>query len=169
MMLYHGSNVEIDRVDLNKCRPYKDFGRGFYLTTMKGQAFQMAKRVSRIYGGLPCVTCFEFDENAFDDDDIHVRTFDHAMKEWALFVINNRNRNLVITDDTEHNQDNRYDIVIGCVANDDLALLFRQFSSGLIGAATLVKEMEYKKLTDQYSFHSEKALYYLKRIGCLYE
>jgi hypothetical protein len=33
--LYHGSNIEIARIDLSKCRPYKDFGRGFY-TTLNG-------------------------------------------------------------------------------------------------------------------------------------
>ena len=27
MILYHGSNVEIDTIDLGKCRPYKDFGK----------------------------------------------------------------------------------------------------------------------------------------------
>ena len=32
MILYHGSNLEIDVIDLNKCRPNKDFGKGFYLT-----------------------------------------------------------------------------------------------------------------------------------------
>lgn len=35
MRLYHGSNVEIDTVDLSKCMPYKDFGRGFYTTTLE--------------------------------------------------------------------------------------------------------------------------------------
>ena len=35
MILYHGSNVEIDEIDLNKCKKYKDFGQGFYCTTIK--------------------------------------------------------------------------------------------------------------------------------------
>lgn len=26
MILYHGSNCDIDKVDLSKCKPYKDFG-----------------------------------------------------------------------------------------------------------------------------------------------
>jgi hypothetical protein len=54
MILYHGSNIEIEDIDLAKCRPFKDFGRGFYLTTKKDQAQKMANRVSRIYGGSPC-------------------------------------------------------------------------------------------------------------------
>lgn len=35
MKLYHGSNVEIDSINLAMCRPYKDFGKGFYLTDLK--------------------------------------------------------------------------------------------------------------------------------------
>jgi hypothetical protein len=63
------------------------------------------------------------------------------------------------------NRDAKYDIVIGPVANDDLALLFRQFTDGWIDVAVLAKEMEYKKLTDQYSFHTPKAIASLFFIG----
>lgn len=38
MILYHGSNTAIDGIDLNRCRPYKDFGREFYLTDIREQA-----------------------------------------------------------------------------------------------------------------------------------
>ena len=30
--LYHDSNVKIEKIDLKKSRPNKDFGRGFYLS-----------------------------------------------------------------------------------------------------------------------------------------
>ena len=30
MKLYHGSNIEIDVIDLNRGRRGKDFGKGFY-------------------------------------------------------------------------------------------------------------------------------------------
>ena len=30
MKLYHGSNTKIDSINLAMCRPYKDFGTGFY-------------------------------------------------------------------------------------------------------------------------------------------
>ena len=32
MKLYHGSNIEIEVIDLTKGRKGKDFGRGFYLS-----------------------------------------------------------------------------------------------------------------------------------------
>lgn len=52
--LYHGSNVGIATIDLCKCSPNKDFGRGFYLIDIREQAVQMAQRRTRIAGwGTP--------------------------------------------------------------------------------------------------------------------
>lgn len=51
MRLYHGSNIVIDSINLAMCRPYKDFGKGFYLTDIKEQAEKMAVRVSKIHSG----------------------------------------------------------------------------------------------------------------------
>lgn len=50
MILYHSSNLKIDVIDLTKCKPYKDFGQGFYCTTIKKQAEFMAERVVRRQG-----------------------------------------------------------------------------------------------------------------------
>ena len=159
MILYHGTNCSIGKIDLNKCRPYKDFGKDFYLTTIKEQAEKMARRVSRIYGESPIVNAFIYDIDA-DNSDINIKSFPTSTEEWARFVINNRNG---MNSEEDNNSDNKYDIVIGPVANDDLALLFRQFSNGMIEIDTLIREMKYKKLTDQYSFHTERALKYLTK------
>lgn len=169
MKLYHGSNLEIQEIDLAKCRPYKDFGQGFYLTTLPEQAIKMAKRVSRIYGGTPCTTIFDFKDSSLEEPKFSKRIFQNPSKEWALFVINNRNRDFKDDADKECNLDLKYDLVTGPIANDDLALLFRQFSNELISVDTLVKEMEFKKLTNQYSFHTPKSLAYLEKAGVLYE
>lgn len=75
MILYHGSNMKIEEIDLNKCRPFKDFGQGFYCTAIREQAELMAKRVARIYGGNPEITIFEFDESIFNDRKINSKTF----------------------------------------------------------------------------------------------
>lgn len=45
MILYHGSNCEIEKIDLTMCKPYKDFGQSFYLTTLLTQAREMARKV----------------------------------------------------------------------------------------------------------------------------
>ena len=165
MRLYHGSNTKFDDVDFSKCRPYKDFGKGFYTTEIREQAKKMAKRVSRIYGGRPYVAEYELDESVFNDEKIKVKIFEKPTKEWALFVINNRSRDFRPEIDNNNNVDNKYDLVVGPVANDDLALLFRQFSGGLIDVDVLVREMKFKQLTNQYSFHTERALKYLIKAG----
>lgn len=63
MRLYHGSNIVIDNINLAMCRPYKDFGQGFYLTDIEEQAQKMAIRVARIYRKTPTVNVYEIDDN----------------------------------------------------------------------------------------------------------
>ena len=50
-MVYHGSNVKIDKIDLNKSHKYKDFGKGFYVTAIKEQAILMAKQTVKLIRG----------------------------------------------------------------------------------------------------------------------
>lgn len=38
MILYHGTYIDIRSIDLDRCMPYKDFGKGFYLTDIEQQA-----------------------------------------------------------------------------------------------------------------------------------
>ena len=164
MLLYHGSNQEIVTVDLSCCKPYKDFGRGFYLTTIEEQAKLMAKRTARIFGGFPAVTAYTFDAMAMSEHDLSVKVFSEPTAEWALFVLNNRNRDFYDHADLCSNHDNKFDIVTGPVANDDIALLFRTFANGYIDMEALVNGMKYKNLSDQYSFHTERSIAFLSKV-----
>ena len=40
ILLYHGSYIEIPKIDLNKCTKGLDFGKGFYLTSSYEQALR---------------------------------------------------------------------------------------------------------------------------------
>lgn len=155
MKLYHGSNTVIEQIELSKCKPFKDFGQGFYLTEIREQAEQMAKRTSAIYGGEPVVTEFEFDETALNT--LSVKTFEKPSEEWALFIMANRDRN-------EAHPIHCYDVVIGPVADDTIATLFRNFDDGIIDLQMLVNGLKYKKVSSQYLFHSAQAIKYLRRI-----
>lgn len=165
MRLYHGSNIVIDSINLAMCRPYKDFGRGFYLTDIKEQAEKMAVRVSKIYGGSPIVSTFEIQDGFRKIDGIKVKDFGlETTEEWAKFVMNNRNRTFTNVKDTLCNKDNKYDIVIGPVADDNMALLFRQYENEIIDFKTLLAGMIYKKTSSQYSFHTEKSIKFLRKV-----
>ncbi len=158
MKLFHGSNTPVKTIDFVKCKPYKDFGCGFYLTEIERQAVLMAKRTASIYGDEPVVTVFEFDEKAaFNDPDLTIKRFDEPNEEWALFVMNNRSR-------TQAHPVHGYDIVIGPVADDTIATLFRNFDDGIIDLPTLVNGLKFKEISSQYFFHSQKAAAYLKAL-----
>jgi len=163
VILFHGSNTDIAHIELSRCRPNKDFGKGFYLTTIREQAVRMAQRVSRMYGGSPILNIYEFDDENDILNSLNVRQFDGPSVEWAKFVIANRNSSRKADHQEDSNIDCRFDLVIGPIANDDLALLFRQFSEGTISVDILVNEMKFKKLTDQYSFHTEKSIALLRK------
>ena len=67
MKLYHGLNVEVDIIDLNRGRRGKDFGKGFYANPDYKQAVEFCSNVIRREGcGVPTVTTFEFDESALE-------------------------------------------------------------------------------------------------------
>jgi hypothetical protein len=165
MILYHGSNVDIKNISLSACRPYKDFGRGFYLTDIPEQAERMAERVARIYGGEPVLNLFEVEDSFLNLDYLNVKNFgEETSEEWARFVMNNRNRDFDDYSNPLSNHDSKYDVVIGPVADDNMAMLFRQYEDELIDYDTLLKGMIYKKTSSQYSFHTPAAISLLRKV-----
>lgn len=166
MILYHGSNTKVDKVDFSKCRKYKDFGQGFYCTTIQKQAEFMAIRTTkRMKIGMPVVNVFELNESIFQDKNIRIKKFSNIpSEEWARFILNNRDISFKNMDSLECNVDNKYDLVIGPVADDDIVALLWQVKDSLSTVSEIVDKLKYKELTDQYSFHTEKALKYLKGV-----
>lgn len=168
MTLYHGTNLDIQSIDLTLCRPYKDFGKGFYTTELLKQAQKMANRVARIYGGTPVVNVYEVPDGLLRNTELNIMDFGNVpSKDWALFVMNNRNKDFTDYEKANCNLDCKYDIVSGPIADDDMTMLFRQYQNGMISLDMLLKGMTYKKTTSQYSFHTEKAVKFLKKVGVL--
>jgi len=154
VILYHGSNCEIAQIDLSKCKPYKDFGQSFYLTTLLSQAQEMANKVAARFGGKPVVNAFDF--NLDSANTLLIKEFVSPDREWAEFVMANRSRS------AEHPADT-YDLIIGPVANDDIATLFRTYAMNIITIDDLVRGLEYRKLNNQYAFRTEKAIALLQK------
>lgn len=155
MILYHGSNTIIDRIELAKSRPNKDFGRGFYLSADEKQAKEMAVFKSMQLGGDPVVTEFDFDEAGMTDKSLRIKIFEDYSEEWADFVFANR----------EGLPTEQYDIVYGPIANDKIGLQIRKLKDGSIDRAEFLNRLKYMKgITFQYFFGSETAVKRLTRI-----
>ena len=168
MMLYHGTNIDIQTIDLASCRPYKDFGRGFYTTDILEQAQKMAKRVAKIYGGNPIVNMYEIADNYMEYSGLNTLNFGKIPSEkWAVFVMNNRSKTFTDFGSQDCNFDFKYDIVAGPIADDDMTVLFRQYQNSLISLQALLNGMTFRETTSQYSFHTEKAICLLKKVGVL--
>lgn len=159
MILYHGSNVDIETIDLSKSKPYKDFGKGFYLSADKEQATRMAEqRTSIELIGRPVVNQFAFDESSLSDGSLKVLSFDDYSVEWAKFVLRIRDYN--VRQPCHH-----YDVVYGPIADDGVTFQLRRYKAGAISIEQLVEELKYSKgITYQYFFGTELAISKLKKL-----
>lgn len=152
MKLYHGSNLRIDEIDLAKSKPYKDFGKVFYLSADRNQAMEMAGFKSLISGGDPIVTRFEFDESGLYSSDLKIKRFISYSDEWLDFIIANR----------EGRKVEKFDFVYGPIADDKVGFQLRRYKEEVIDKAELLERLKYMKgITFQYFFGSEDAIKYL--------
>ncbi len=157
MKLYHGTNIDFDHIDINKSKPNKDFGRGFYLSADYEQAKNMADiKVEQMETGMPLVQ--EYSISEIEMKSLKCMTFDDYTEEWAKFILLNRNNPSAVP---AHD----YDIVIGPIADDRVGVQLWKYESQLIDLPTLIKRLKYMKgITFQYFFGTECAIKLLKRI-----
>ena len=156
MILYHGTNIDFKAIDFDKCVPFKDFGKGFYLTDIREQAEALAQKKSRLFGGSPIVQEYVFIPEDAEKAGLKMLCFETPSKEWAEFIFSNRNRN----SDFHHD----YDIIYGPIANDGVAYLLGRYEEGSINLDELAKELEFRDLNNQYYFGTKKAIELLKRL-----
>lgn len=83
MKLYHGSTIDISEIDLLKSKPNKDFGKGFYLSADKQQAYEMASYKAAQLDLSPIVNTYEFDERALTNETFRVKQFDDYSEEMG--------------------------------------------------------------------------------------
>ena len=160
MKLYHGSNVVVKNPDLNYSNRARDFGSGFYLTSSLEQAVSWARhRTYLSKTGKPTITVFELDDNYVNN--LLVKKYDSANKEWLEFITKNRTN--------EESIKNDYDIIIGPVANDNTTPVINLYLSNIIDFEVAIKELKTFVLKDQYVIKTNKALDYLKYEGVIYD
>ena len=160
MIIYHGSNLVVEKPKLIAQNRYLDFGYGFYTTTNKVQAISFADKVyKRINEGSRQVSIYEIDEEKLFAE-CSVLRFDAPNEAWLDFVAENRSGNYEGED---------YDVVYGPVANDDVYTTFTLYQSGALTKEQTLETLKIKKLYDQMVFTTEKALSFLKFVGTIPE
>jgi hypothetical protein len=152
MMVFHGSNIGFDRVSLDFAKERRDFGRGFYTTTIREQAKGWAEILNyrnRQDG------CFLYEFKFQKTNNLRIKSFNGVTKEWLDFIIENRLKGGI-----QHS----FDVVIGPVANDRTVNTIGLYLAGDYFWDEALRRLEYFKLNDQVSLHTEKALSCLRFI-----
>lgn len=109
-------------------RDFLDFGRGFYLTTMRQQAVNYAERF-RLRGKTAVLNEYLLDEAIYQN--CKVKSFLHYDEEWLDFVMAGRNG-----EDTGD-----WDIVIGGIANDRVFRTIDLYFAGDMTKADALKKL----------------------------
>jgi hypothetical protein len=152
MILYHGSNIRFDNVLLSVSKDRRDFGKGFYMTTVKSQAENWAA-VLNYRSKKDGLFLYEFE--LINTEQLSIKKFTGISKEWLDFIAENR-----IKGGVQHN----FDVVTGPVANDKTMDSIGLYLSNTINADEALVRLAYMNTNDQVSIHTEKALFNLKFI-----
>jgi hypothetical protein len=158
MIVYHGSDVVVEKPILLSPKRTLDFGAGFYTTTNKKQAMSFAHKVMlRNDSQTKAVSMYEVDFDKIDST-LDVLKFDAPNAEWLDFVFANRQGIY---------KGKQYDVVIGVVADDTIYRVFSLYEAGLLTREETIKRLKIRKLYNQVTFCTEKALSHLRYSGQL--
>ena len=156
MILYHGSNVIVDQPKLIRQNRYLDFGFGFYTTTNREQAVNFAQKVTdRRKMGEATLNIYSVNE-AVAFQECKVLQFDSPDEAWLDFVAANRQGTY---------QGEKYDLIYGAVANDDVYRTIALYMTGVLDKEQTLSSLKIRKLFNLLVFATEKSLQYLKFEG----
>lgn len=167
MILYHGSYCEVREPDLRQCARYKDFGRGFYVTTSRKQARSFAQISIRraIANGIAnedqnygIVSSFRF----CLDEKLSVKIYAKADAEWLHCIVGHRKMKAFSEIVRELRE---FDIIAGKIANDNTNATITTYMAGVFGIVgtrsaddLCIGLLLPDRLQDQFCFRTSKAL-----------
>ncbi|MBX4267998.1 DUF3990 domain-containing protein [Clostridium estertheticum] len=158
MIIYHGSDMVVDRPALLASKRTLDFGMGFYTTTSKNQAISFSQKVMLRNGSQnKSVSMYEINFAKIKNT-LEVLSFNDPNGEWLDFVFSNRQGIY---------NGKQYDVVIGAVADDTIYRIFSLYEAELLDREETLKRLKIRKFYDQVNFCTEKALTCLHYIGQL--
>ncbi|MDO4765606.1 MAG: DUF3990 domain-containing protein [Eubacteriales bacterium] len=136
--IYHGSYQKIESPEIRLGKNTKDFGTGFYCTTIKEQAERWAIRYS-----TPIVNTYSLRMN----EQLNILEFKTMTEEWLDFIIACRN-----------GKPHSYDIVIGAMANDQVYNYISDYVDGVLTREQFWALAKFKYPTHQIVFCTPQAL-----------
>ena len=138
--LYHGSYAIVSQPQVAQGRRNLDFGRGFYLTSLRPQAERWAQLITerKMRNGIPQLNIYSFDETLARQS--RWLRFDEYNVEWLNYVVACR---------AGEDLWQQYDIVEGGVANDNVIDTVEDYTMGIITTEQALGQLRYKPVNHQ--------------------
>ena len=146
MIVYHGSSEIVRQPDILHSYHALDFGKGFYVTTVREQAERGARRKAALTGGRAIVNQYQWDD---DTRGLRVKRFQDDLEEWIEFVCDCRDEKPVYQD---------YDLIICKVANDKVFRVVDMYHSGIWDKKRALMEIRAYPNYDQLAFITQRAV-----------
>lgn len=152
--LYHTSNIKVPTPDVHHSREHLDFGRGFYLTTLREQAVKYGQRFVR-KGEEAFLNVYELDEDLTKFSRI---VFDAYDSKWLDYITACRKG-------LPHPQ---YDIIEGGIADDQVFDTIDLYFSGIYTFEQALDQLRFKHPNHQVCITNqvvlEKHLHFVESI-----
>jgi len=149
MILYHGSNIIVEKHNLVLSRKTLDFGPGFYTTVNKEQAIEFARKVAiRKKQKNQSVCVYNYDVETAKQV-LDILEFSLPDRLWLDFVHENRQGIYA---------GKPFDLIIGPVANDDVFETLILYEQGILNTEQTLEALKIRELYSQFVFKTEKAL-----------
>ena len=157
MIVYHGSCEIIDKPDTQHSYRNLDFGKGFYVTSVREQAERWARRKADLLNGKAIISQYQMND---DINGFSVKYFSEDLNEWINFVCACRDGDLLYQ---------QYDVIIGKVANDKVFRVVDMYKSGIWDKEKAIQEIRVYPNYDQIAFISQRAIDELLRYENYFE
>ena len=164
--LYHGSTLKIEQPLANAGRADLDFGKGFYLTSLRSQAEQWAMRMQLIRAQETAwLNVYEFDkETVFANGCYRCLSFDAYDRNWLDFIIASRKG---------QEPWKEYDVIEGGVADDKVIDTVEDYLNGTITMEQALGQLVYTKPNHQICLLNQELidhhLYYMDSLPLMTE
>lgn len=148
MIVYHGSYCEIKHPDIKFSRDSLDFGKGFYVTSIKEQAINWAGKF-KLRGKKSYINIYNLDLDKIKEK-YSVKEYRTYSVEWLDFILECRRGSDVYLEN---------DIIIGGIADDRVYNTIELYEDNLINKEEALKRLRYYKPNNQICIVSQEIIY----------
>lgn len=138
MIVYHGSYCVVKTPNIIFSRDSLDFGKGFYLTSIKTQALNWTERFKK-RGKKAYLNSYSLDIDKLKEN-CKVKIFNSYNLEWLDFILECRNMSDVYM---------KYYVIIGGIADDKIYNTIELYQDNLIEKDEALKRLKYYKPNEQ--------------------